>query len=258
MLTKFSAALAAFCDERAGAAILPVAIVLTPLLIVPAILYAGADFKDQSRFVSNITETAPEVLSEIPPEEISSQRIVLASLGEPSGIILDSRPHEPEARPGPVGNPWDWADKSDASGMTTLRTRAGKTYVVSAKYAQRFRCLVGKLEETGYRIDMIGGYSKRKIAGTGTWSNHAFGMAIDINQTGRHRVTRKLPSNISSMARSCGLLHGGVWRNPDQGHFEVAGASRVRAVASRKTKRKTAKRSKYLRAAAAPKQQQQW
>ncbi len=77
------------------------------------------------------------------------------------------------------------------------------------------------LEATGYRIHFMGGYRRSKIAGTNIWSKHASGRAIDINQVGRNRVTRRLPASASGIASACGLFHGAHWRHADAGHFEV-------------------------------------
>lgn len=81
-----------------------------------------------------------------------------------------------------------------------------------------FRCLIGKLLGVGYHIDFMGGYRSGHCA---TASKHPCGTALDINQTARNRVTRRLPPNTNSMARSCGLFHGAEWRHADAGHFEV-------------------------------------
>ena len=103
----------------------------------------------------------------------------------------------------------------------TIYSRSGASASVNSAYAPQFRCLISKLEASGYRIQFMGGYRHTKIAGTNRWSKHASGAAIDINQTARNRVTRPFPHGTSSMAASCGLFHGALWRNPDTGHFEV-------------------------------------
>lgn len=102
-----------------------------------------------------------------------------------------------------------------------VRASSGRTARVNPQYASRFQCLVRGLEAAGYKIDFMGGYRHSKIAGTNRWSKHASGRAIDINQTGRNRVTRRLPHGATAIASACGLLHGAVWRHADAGHFEV-------------------------------------
>lgn len=102
-----------------------------------------------------------------------------------------------------------------------VRSKNGKWAVVGQRYAPRFQCLVDGLEANGYHIDFIGG----NRAGTCHEANqHACGMAMDVNQTARDKVTRRFPANTNKIAKACGLLHGDrtVWtRAPDQGHFQV-------------------------------------
>jgi hypothetical protein len=102
-----------------------------------------------------------------------------------------------------------------------VKASNGTTAQVNPQYAGRFQCLVSGLEAAGYHIDFMGGYRHSKIAGTNMLSKHAAGKAIDINQVGRNRVTRRLPASTSAIASRCGLYHGAGWRNADAGHFEV-------------------------------------
>lgn len=108
----------------------------------------------------------------------------------------------------------------------TIKASSGATARVNAQHAPKFQCLISGLERTGYRIDFMGGYrntyiDSRYTGGRKIKSKHASGLAIDINQTGRNRVTRRLPANATQIASSCGLTHGAVWRAADSGHFEV-------------------------------------
>ncbi len=102
----------------------------------------------------------------------------------------------------------------------TIRSSTGATAEVSGSAASNFRCLVSGLESEGYHIDFMGGFRRH---GSVRGSLHPAGLALDINQTGRGRVTRRLPSNATSIAAGCGLIHGAVWRNQDQGHFQKGG-----------------------------------
>jgi hypothetical protein len=63
---------------------------------------------------------------------------------------------------------------------------------------------------------------------------HPRGLAIDINQTGRNRVTRRFPSGVTALAAQHGLLHGAVWNNADAGHFELLSASPTRHAYARR------------------------
>ncbi len=107
--------------------------------------------------------------------------------------------------------------------------RGGVTAKVNPKYRARFQCLVDALEANGYRISFMGGYRNSKIAGTDVVSKHAFGNALDVNQTARNRVKGALPKNASALAKQCGLFHGAQWGDPDAGHFEVPGEDGFRS-----------------------------
>jgi hypothetical protein len=104
---------------------------------------------------------------------------------------------------------------SKAEGHLLVASSGAKTSV-STVAKPHFTCLLTKLEAVGYHIDFMGGYVSR-----GNSSAHPTGNALDINQTGRNVVTRRLPPNATEMARDCGLVHGAVWSHPDQGHFEM-------------------------------------
>lgn len=107
-------------------------------------------------------------------------------------------------------------------GLVTLHTSSGKPFLVAQTAAHAFAGFVGALEREGYRIAFIGGYRRH---GSVVGSLHPRGLAIDINQTGRNRVTRRFPSGVTALAARFGLLHGAVWDHPDTGHFEMAGMS---------------------------------
>lgn len=111
------------------------------------------------------------------------------------------------------------------SGSMTTISACGKSVRVSPKAASAFRGFLTELCSGGYKIDFVGGYRNTYIAGTKIKSLHASGLAIDVNQTARNRVTRRLPAGVTQMAARYGLKHGAVWRSPDAGHFELASAS---------------------------------
>ena len=125
------------------------------------------------------------------------------------------------------------ATKTVAGGLsiTTLKTRSGKTFQVNSKYAKNFAGFIADLETTGYQIRSIGGYADRNIAGTGTKSWHALGVAIDINPAqnpvtqgapGRAPTT-DMPANINEIANKWGLGWGGKWTGSKQDamHFSL-------------------------------------
>ena len=99
-------------------------------------------------------------------------------------------------------------------GSGNLVARSGATASVSYEALPHFQCLVTRLENVGYHIDFMGGYASRSNP-----SAHPTGNALDINQTGRGRVTRSLPYGFVGMAESCGLYSGSNFG--DTGHFEM-------------------------------------
>lgn len=103
--------------------------------------------------------------------------------------------------------------------------RPGMT--VGAPYADQFSGLLNDLDANGYPVNggESGGYNPRNIAGTNTPSQHAFGRAIDVNWQDNPRggTQPTIPPFLAdSLARKHGLTWGGLWKNPDPMHFEVA------------------------------------
>ena len=107
--------------------------------------------------------------------------------------------------------------------LTAVHARSGATACVTSSAAGNFQEFVSALESTGYRIDFMGGW--RSHGSCRRCDMHPRGLAIDINQTGRSRVTRGFPSGVTALAARYGLLHGAVWPHPDVGHFELVSAS---------------------------------
>lgn len=116
---------------------------------------------------------------------------------------------------------------TDANGnwLVTIKASNGRTAKVAARYSSQFQGFIADLELAGYRIDFIGGW--RAHGSCRRCDAHPAGRAIDVNQTARNRVTRRLPPNITTIAARHGLCHGAIWGNPDRGHFEVAEKSRA-------------------------------
>lgn len=99
-------------------------------------------------------------------------------------------------------------------GFGNLVARSGARASVSAVARPHFQCLVDRLEAAGYRIDFMGGFARRSNP-----SAHPTGNAVDINQTGFGRVTRRFPGNVEAMCQACGVYSGGHFG--DYGHFEM-------------------------------------
>jgi hypothetical protein len=110
--------------------------------------------------------------------------------------------------------------------LSAVRASSGAIACVASSAASAFQGFVSALEATGYRIDFMGGW--RAHGSCRRCDMHPRGLAIDINQTGRNRVTRRFPPGVTALAAHYGLLHGAIWSNADTGHFELLSASPTR------------------------------
>lgn len=76
-------------------------------------------------------------------------------------------------------------------------------------------------------LSSSGGYCKRYISGTTTWSNHSWGLAVDFNAAAnpyRHGAPTDMPSGSSAKAASLGMRWGGDYTDKrDPMHFEFMG-----------------------------------
>lgn len=114
-------------------------------------------------------------------------------------------------------------------------------YIVNKSYAENFDAFVKELEQNlDYEIWSISGYNYRKVAGSNSWSWHAYGLAIDINPTTNSRprdangnqrrdgfIITDLPSNgtgskMPDLATKYKLTWGGLWQWPDAMHFDAS------------------------------------
>jgi hypothetical protein len=114
--------------------------------------------------------------------------------------------------------------------LASVQAPGGAKFTVSAGAAPQFQGLVRDLEAAGYKIDpsQSGGYNPRNIAGTNIPSQHASGLAIDINsarnQQGAKTASDIPPDLARSLAAKWGLRWGGDFsgNSRDPMHFEVA------------------------------------
>lgn len=125
-----------------------------------------------------------------------------------------------------------WGQPGDKRNIVQARA-AGITFYVHRLAKANFEGFVNDLvSELGYHPRSIGGYKDRDIEGTNTKSNHAWGLAIDIDPNinprygsgagGRYALPKR---GLVPLARKWGLGWGGEWNNSkDYMHFEVIGA----------------------------------
>jgi hypothetical protein len=116
--------------------------------------------------------------------------------------------------------------------LTTITSPSGVRLTIAKDAADAFGGLLGDLESRGYKLDQsqTGGYNARPIAGTDTWSQHAYGHAADINWRNNPQGGgggSDLPDDIGAIAASHGLTWGGNWKGDtrDPMHFELASAT---------------------------------
>jgi hypothetical protein len=70
--------------------------------------------------------------------------------------------------------------------------------------------------------EYAGCYYPRFIAGTTTLSNHAFGLALDLNTPGNQRGTvGEMDREVVAIFEKWGFTWGGHWRYTDPMHFEA-------------------------------------
>jgi hypothetical protein len=144
---------------------------------------------------------------------------------------------------GLVNNPADTTYTFDpAAGegklVEVFARRAGLSCQVAEVFAKNFQDFLDEFEATGYQIKRLGGYSKRRTAGgSGSWSVHASGGAIDINWPDNvmggspngffsprpaNAPITDMPPNTLQIARKHGLGWGGAWRSIDDAmHFSA-------------------------------------
>jgi hypothetical protein len=78
------------------------------------------------------------------------------------------------------------------------------------------RGLAGTIHSTA------GCYYPRFIAGTSSLSNHAFGLAIDINAPENARGTAgQMDRSVVQIFEKWGFTWGGTWHYTDPMHFEM-------------------------------------
>lgn len=103
----------------------------------------------------------------------------------------------------------------------------GVSVTMHSGLAELVTMLMDLTEVRGYDIRQgeTWGYAPRKVAGTNTWSTHAWGLAIDINAPANGRGGQgDVPPEIVDMWRGHGFIWGGAWAFTDPMHFEFGGS----------------------------------
>lgn len=132
------------------------------------------------------------------------------------------------------GEPGSDADRRYQATHLTTVTAGGVRLRVRKEVADLFVGFIGELTRGGYRLNVRAddwGYANRDVRGRpGVKSNHAWGLAVDLNATtnpmtndGRNHTD--LPPGISKLAAKYGLRWGGDYSGSrkDPMHFEFTG-----------------------------------
>lgn len=117
--------------------------------------------------------------------------------------------------------------------IVTVRRHDGLALPVNRDIAELVAHLCDKTEARGYNLipGQCWGYAPRKIRGSKSWSNHAWGLAVDINApsnplTTNGQVITNMPAWLPKLWESYGFGWGGGWsgKRKDPMHFEFLGS----------------------------------
>jgi hypothetical protein len=95
--------------------------------------------------------------------------------------------------------------------------------VMAKPLIQALECVHKKEKALGKKIlhNYAGCYVNRYIHGTTKYSQHAFGLAIDVNvSVPADRYTDLTSPELVSCFKETGFIWGGDWKNKDYMHFE--------------------------------------
>lgn len=111
--------------------------------------------------------------------------------------------------------------------LATVASKSGKSTQVAKEYQHAFQALIDYLDQSGYKINSLGGFADRSnVNDPSKKSIHAYGGAIDINpdtNPNGSKLITDMPTNIGAIAAGLGLGWGGNWKSvKDAMHFSAA------------------------------------
>ena len=117
----------------------------------------------------------------------------------------------------------DWARTHIATEVVPLLGSVTCNKVLFPQLKQALRDIIDRgLADKIHPEQFAGCYYPRFIAGTSTLSNHAFGLALDINAVENQRGTVGLiDRGVVAIFQRWGFTWGGDWRYTDPMHFEL-------------------------------------
>jgi hypothetical protein len=136
---------------------------------------------------------------------------------------------------GPSGKGWGGHCTGN---RTTITLSNGVRITVRSEIAELATLLLNECLRRGYAIRQAdtGAYNCRLIAGSDVWSNHAWGLAIDINwqlNPMRRPLTTNIPVWMRQLFNRFGFAWGGDYSGtPDAMHMEFMGTPAQAAAAT--------------------------
>lgn len=115
----------------------------------------------------------------------------------------------------------------DGARLVTINRADGIKLPVNRAIGDLVAALLDLTELAGYDLipGQCWGYAKRKVAGTNTWSSHAWGLAVDLNAPANWRGgAGDIPPKVIDIWEDNGFVWGGRWHHTDPMHFEFGGA----------------------------------
>ena len=136
------------------------------------------------------------------------------------------------------GNPY--AQKGD---MISFRTAYGHRITVNKDAARAYEGMFKDLKAAGYPVKRVGSLNIRAKRGRGSWSQHSYGNAVDIDDTikfsrEQKEWMRKNPGLYDQILGQWGMVSRGGSMNWDEQHIEFGG-SIPNATLKRLTKEKS-------------------
>lgn len=124
-----------------------------------------------------------------------------------------------------------WGPPCPTDQIVRIQPTPSRSFNVHRRVAKIFDTFIRELEARGYDIDAgtldDWSYNCRKISGSDSWSNHAWGLAVDINSL-KNPMGSTLVTDMPAWVRDAkyllnkyGLKWGGTFQTrPDAMHFE--------------------------------------
>lgn len=148
-------------------------------------------------------------------------------------MAIDLRDYSRTAAQRGWGAGWPSCGGAKTAGTAVVTAeRSGTRMSVHKRLARLVDLLIDETERRGYLLKpgQCGGYNCRAIAGTGSPSNHSWGLAVDVNWQDNPYTTdlsrNTIPDWMVELWNRCGFAWGGHYAGArkDFMHFEFMGS----------------------------------